>query len=212
VPLPQDSEGRLSEHALPGVLSLARSSTVLAAGPGLGRSPALSALLAGLLPQIEVPLVLDADGLNAFAEHPERLRRHRAPLILTPHPGEFGRLVGLDARGVQAQREELAVRFALATGAVLVLKGHVTLVTDGKRLYRNQTGNPGMATAGSGDVLTGLTAALLGQGLEPFAAAQLGVYLHGLAGDLARDDLGEASLIASDLLSYLPRAFLRHRG
>jgi ADP-dependent NAD(P)H-hydrate dehydratase len=208
--LPQDSEGRLSEHALAGVLSLARSSTVLAAGPGLGRSPGLSALLAGLLTQVEIPLVLDADGLNAFAEHPERLRRHRAPLVVTPHPGEFGRLVNLDARAVQAQREDLAVRFAAATGAVLLLKGHRTLVTDGKRLYRNETGNPGMATAGSGDVLTGLIAALLGQGLEPFAAAQLGAYLHGLAGDLARDDLGEPSLIASDLVDYLPRAFLRH--
>jgi NAD(P)H-hydrate epimerase len=211
-PLAQDDEGRLAESALPDVLALARAQTVLAAGPGLGRSPGLTALLAALLAQLDVPLVLDADGLNAFADHPERLRRHRAPIVLTPHPGEFGRLVGLDARAVQAQREPLAVRYAAATGAVLVLKGHGTLVTDGERLYRNDTGNPGMATAGSGDVLTGLLAALLAQGLEPFAAAQLGVYLHGLAGDLARDELGAPSLIATDLLYSLPRAFLRHQG
>jgi NAD(P)H-hydrate epimerase len=95
---------------------------------------------------------------------------------------------------------------------VLVLKGHGTVVTDGRRVFVNPTGNPGMATGGTGDVLTGLLAALLAQGLEPFAAAQLGVYLHGLAGDLARDDLGEASLIASDLLDYLPRAFRAHAG
>jgi ADP-dependent NAD(P)H-hydrate dehydratase len=210
--LAQDGDGRLADAALPDVLALARAHTVLAAGPGLGRSPGLTALLAALLAQLDVPLVLDADGLNAFGDHPEQLRRHRGPLVLTPHPGEFGRLVGLDAQAVQAQREGLAVRYAAATGAVLVLKGHGTLVTDGKRLYRNDTGNPGMATAGSGDVLTGLIAALLAQGLEPFAAAQLGVYLHGLAGDLARDELGAPSLIATDLLHALPKAFLRHQG
>jgi NAD(P)H-hydrate epimerase len=210
--LAQDGEGRLAESAQPDLLDLARAYTVLAIGPGLGRSAGLSTLLAALLTHLNMPLVLDADGLNAFADHPELLRLHRGPLVMTPHPGEFGRLVGLDARAVQAQREELAVRYAAATGAVLVLKGHGTLVTDGKRLYRNDTGNPGMATAGSGDVLTGLVAALLSQKLEPFAAAQLGVYLHGLAGDLARDELGAPSLIATDLLHWLPKAFLRHQG
>jgi ADP-dependent NAD(P)H-hydrate dehydratase len=211
-PLPHDEQGRLAEGALAELLSLARAHTVLAVGPGLGRSPGITALLSALLGQVETPVVLDADGLNAFDEHPERLRRHKAPLILTPHPGEFARLVGLEIRAVQARRQSLAVRYAAAAGAVLVLKGYGTLVTDGKRVYRNETGNAGMATAGSGDVLTGLVAALLGQGLEPFAAAQLGVYLHGLAGDLARDEVGEPSLIASDLLHYLPRAFLRHQG
>jgi NAD(P)H-hydrate epimerase len=112
---------------------------------------------------------------------------------------------------VQANRQESAVRFAAEHSVVLVLKGRHTVVTDGRCLYINQTGNPGMATGGTGDVLTGLTTALLGQGLEPFAAAQLAVYLHGLAGDLARDVLGETSLIATDLLDYLPRAFCAHR-
>ena len=188
---------------------------VIAAGPGLGLGPDVTVFVQELVARTQSPLVLDADALNALASDPDRLQNSgegARPIVITPHPGEFGRLVGLDARAVQAQREGLAVRYAAATGVVLVLKGHGTLVTDGKRLYRNDTGNPGMATAGSGDVRTGLIAALLAQGLEPFAAAQLGVYLHGLAGDLARDELGAPSLIATDLLHALPKAFLRHQG
>jgi NAD(P)H-hydrate epimerase len=207
-PLPQDEDGRLAETAREPLLALARANDVLAVGPGLGRGPGPTALLSALLADTDVPIVLDADGLNAIAGQPERLRR-RGPLVLTPHPGEFSRLVGLDTAEVRARGRELAVRFAAEHGAIVVLKGHGTLVTDGRRVYQNATGNAGMATAGSGDVLTGLVAALLGQGLEAFAAAQLGVYLHGLAGDLARDDLGEVSLIASDLLHYLPKAFRR---
>jgi NAD(P)H-hydrate epimerase len=130
-------------------------------------------------------------------------------VVLTPHPGEFATLTGAGVPEAE-QRQGQAVSFAAAHGVILVLKGHHTLVTDGRRLYVNSTGNPGMATGGSGDVLAGLTAALLAQGLESFAAAQLGVYLHGLAGDLACADLGEVGLIASDLLQYLPRAFQAH--
>jgi NAD(P)H-hydrate epimerase len=207
-PLPQDEQGRLSDAAEAELLALAQANDVIAVGPGLNRSPAITALMSALIAGAKVPIVLDADGVNAFAAHPEKLRQRAAPLILTPHPGEFGRLVRLEAAQVQKQRRELAVRFARENGAVLVLKGHGTLVTDGRRLHANTTGNPGMATGGTGDVLTGLIAALLGQGMEPFAAAQLGVYLHGLAGDLARDALGEVSLIATDVLQYLPKAFL----
>jgi NAD(P)H-hydrate epimerase len=152
-------------------------------------------------------MVLDADGLNAVLQHTERLQRHQGPLILTPHPGEFARLVGGDVSTIQSFRQELAVCFALEYDVVLVLKGRRTIVTNGRRVYHNTTGNPGMATGGTGDVLTGLIAALLGQGLDPFEASQLGVYVHGLAGDLVRDDLGEVSLIATDLISYLPQAF-----
>ncbi len=131
-------------------------------------------------------------------------------MVLTPHPGEFARLLGCDIPAVQARREELAAHFAATHGVVLVLKGSRTVVTDGQRLYVNTTGNPGMATGGSGDVLGGLIAALVGQKLETFAAAQLGVYLHGLAGDLARQQVGEPSLLASDLLHFLPQAFVAH--
>jgi NAD(P)H-hydrate epimerase len=210
-PLPEEA-GKLAAAAEQELLALAQANDVVAAGPGLGRSPALVPLLAALLRQTNAPVVLDADGLNAFADRPEALKEHSGPLVLTPHPGEFARLVRLDTAAVQAARRALAVRFAAEHKAVVVLKGYGTLVTDGRRLYHNGTGNPGMATAGSGDVLTGLVAALLGQGLEPFAAAQLGVYLHGLAGDLARDVVGEVCLTAADLLDQLPRAFLQHQG
>jgi NAD(P)H-hydrate epimerase len=205
--LPQDEQGQLAERAEAGLLYLAQTNDVVAVGPGLGRSPALTALILGLLEKTSTPVVLDADGLNAIQHQTSHLAGRNAPSILTPHPGEFARLVGLDTPAVQARRQELATRFAQDSGVVLVLKGHRTLVTDGQQLYENTTGNPGMATGGTGDVLTGLIAALLGQGLQPFAAAQLGVYLHGLAGDLARDALGEVALIASDLLLYLPAAF-----
>jgi NAD(P)H-hydrate epimerase len=209
-PLPEDAEGRLHEEALPALLELVRASTVVAVGPGLGRSVGLGSILRTLVSSSTCPLVIDADALNGLAEQQGifATRSTKAPLILTPHPGEFARLSGLDIDTIQAARQEHAVRYAREKEVVLVLKGHRTVVTDGRRVYLNTTGNPGMATGGTGDVLGGLIAALVGQGLEAFAAAQLGVCLHGLSGDLARDDLGEASLIASDLLTYLPRAFL----
>jgi NAD(P)H-hydrate epimerase len=203
--LPEDEQGGFSEQAAPELLALAQANDVLALGPGLGRSAALTALVSQLLMRTQRPVVLDADGLNALEHVVNRLSNHPTPLILTPHPGEFARLLGTDVPSVQLRRQDLAVRFASKHRLIVVLKGHGTIVTDGRRVYCNMTGNPGMATGGTGDVLTGLIAALLGQGLEPFSAAQLGVYLHGLAGDLARDDLGEISLIASDLLQYLPQ-------
>jgi NAD(P)H-hydrate epimerase len=208
-PLPQDEQGHIAAEAEATVVELTRANDVVAIGPGLGRSPGLDTLLSRLLPQISAPMVLDADGLNAFDANAGQLRKHDGSLIITPHPGEFARLTKSDTRTVQSQRREVAARFAAEHTCIVVLKGHGTIVTDGRRVFENNTGNPGMATGGTGDVLTGVIAALLGQGLGPFAAAQLGVHVHGLAGDLARDDLGEMSLIASDLLDYLPRAFRR---
>jgi NAD(P)H-hydrate epimerase len=210
VPLPQDGAGRLSAAAQAEVVDRVRSSTVAVLGPGLGRSDDLTGLLLAVLGETATPLVLDADALNALAPHGDRLRAHAGPLVLTPHPGEFARLLGSDIPTVQARRRDLAAQFAADHGVVMVLKGQGTVVTDGRCLYVNTTGNPGMATGGTGDVLAGLIGALLAQGLEPFAAAQLGVYLHGLAGDLARDEMGEVSLIASDLLDTLPPAFQAH--
>jgi NAD(P)H-hydrate epimerase len=210
--LPQDAEGRFSGEAVGPLLELARANNVVALGPGLGRSPELDGLVAELVRGVQAPLVLDADGLNALAGRLDRLVAAGGPRVLTPHPGEFARLLGTDVPSVQARREELAVEFAGRHRVVLLLKGHGTLVTDGRRVYRNRTGNPGMATGGTGDVLTGLIAALLGQGLAPFPAAQLGAHVHGLAGDMARDALGEVSLIASDLLSYLPAALRSARA
>jgi NAD(P)H-hydrate epimerase len=208
-PLPHDEGGRLAADAAPELLALIKDNDVLAIGPGLGRSPGVEQVVGQALSYAEIPVVLDADGLNAMAGQMHRITNRKAPLILTPHAGEFARLLGCDVSTVQVNRQELARRFAFDHKVLVVLKGHGTLVTNGAKLYVNTTGNPGMATGGTGDVLTGLIAALLGQGLEPFEAAQLGVFLHGLAGDLARHVLGEASLIASDLLDYLPSAMVQ---
>jgi NAD(P)H-hydrate epimerase len=209
-PLPQDGHGRLNAAALPELLELVRGNNAAGLGPGLGQSADVGAIVSATLEQTSMPLVLDADALNVLTGRLDSLGKHRGPVVLTPHPGEFARLLGCDIPTVQARREELAARFAATHGVVLVLKGYRTVVTDGRRLYLNTTGNPGMATGGSGDVLTGLLAALVGQKLETFAAAQLGVYLHGLAGDLARVQVGEPSLIATDLLHSLPQAFAAH--
>ena len=211
VPLPEDEHGRFAVAAAPEFVALLAQNTAAGLGPGLGRGDGVSAIVRAVLEQTTLPLVLDADGLNALPPMLDLLKRRGGPTLLTPHPGEFGRLIGAAAAAVQANRRELAVRFAAEHGVVLVLKGRHTIVSDGRSVYVNQTGNPGMATGGTGDVLTGLTAALLGQGVGPFAAAQLAVHLHGLAGDLARDALGETSLIATDLLDCLPRRSVLHR-
>jgi NAD(P)H-hydrate epimerase len=208
LPLACDEAGRLDASAATELAKLLRANDVAAVGPGLGQSEGTAACVKEALAS-STALVLDADGLNALRGETDVLRDRAAPLILTPHPGEFARLVRSEVATVQSQREELATSFAAAHKLVLVLKGHATLVTDGQQLYRNTTGNPGMATGGTGDVLTGLIAALLGQGLDAFAAAQLGVHLHGVAGDLAREDRGEVSLIATDLIDYLPRVLAR---
>ena len=208
-PMPQDDQGRFSAGAESELIALAQAGDVVALGPGLGRTQELTSLVKGLIQRVTQPLVLDADGLNAVAGAADVLSNRAGSTIITPHPGEFARLLQTETAKVQANRRDLALQFAGKHKLILVLKGHATIVTDGQRLYENTTGNPGMATAGSGDVLTGTVAALLGQGLEPFAAAQLGVYIHGLAGDLARDDRGQVGLIAADLLDYLPRAIRR---
>lgn len=200
--LPEDADGKLGD-ALPVLLDAMQGKDVVAFGPGIGQSAPITTIVRELAARCQVPLILDADGLNALREQTDALAGQR---ILTPHPGEFARLLGMEVAQVQAARQPLAVEFAAKHGVVLVLKGQRSIVTDGWRVYINTTGNPGMATGGTGDVLTGLIAALVGQGLEPFAAAQLGVHWHGLAGDLARDAVGEVSLIATDLLDYLPRA------
>jgi ADP-dependent NAD(P)H-hydrate dehydratase len=211
VPLPND-QGHVSEQAFGELQHLALQHDVLALGPGLGRSIGLNSLVTTLLTELATPIVLDADGLNALESARALSWSRKAAVVLTPHPGEFARLIGSDIPTVQGHRQELAVDFAREYSVVLVLKGHQTIVTDGQRMYLNTTGNPGMATAGSGDVLTGTIAALVGQGLSPFEAAQLGVYLHGLAGDLARDDLGEMGLTADDILNQVPRAQKRWRA
>jgi NAD(P)H-hydrate epimerase len=207
-PLPDDEAGRIAPTAYERIMELADAATVIACGPGLGRSAGLDQLVGRLYQEIAKPLVVDADGLNALASQREVLASAPGARILTPHPGEFARLNPSVGRGDSVfQREHAAIEMALRSRIVVVLKGHRTLVTDGQRQWHNFTGNPGMATGGSGDSLTGLITALACQGLEAYDAARLGVFLHGLAGDLAAKELGQVSLIAGDLVRYLPAAF-----
>ena len=181
---------------------------VLAVGPGLGQSDDVAKLVLWILESLEIPVVLDADGLNALNGFPEAIRSRKGPLVITPHPGEFARLTGTSTATVQANRVALAIELAGSSEhLVVVLKGAGTIVTDGSRVYQNETGNPGMSTGGVGDVLTGMIAALIGQKLPPFEAAQLGTYVHGLAGDIARDQNGEVGMIAGDMIDSLPDAF-----
>jgi NAD(P)H-hydrate epimerase len=203
-----DEDGRLAAPAADSILELAEGATVIAVGPGLGRDPALTTLVAKLYRKIEKPMVVDADGLFALAQTVGLLDKPAGPRILTPHPGEFERLTHerLEDDGRVAAAANLALRDSSGQTVVL-LKGHETIVTDGRRFSVNHTGNPGMATGGAGDVLTGVITALLCQGLAPFEAARLGAYVHGLAGDLAAEERGQVSLIASDLIEYLPQAF-----
>ena len=167
-------------------------------GPGLTATPSTAELVREMLRQAVVPVVLDADALNVLAPLTEPLVT-RSPVILTPHPGEAGRLLGRSAAELSTDRHAAAVDLARLAGQVAVLKGARTVVTDGRRLFENATGNPGLATGGSGDVLAGLLGALLAQGMQPFDAACLGVHVHGAAGDLLAQRLSQAGMIAEDL-------------
>lgn len=206
--LPQDGEGQFASGALAAIDDQLSTYDAVGCGPGMGQSAAAGELARQLYNSLGAPLVMDADALNVLAGEFSRLQPAGAR-ILTPHPGEFRRLAGRDFDD-RAASEQAARQWAADHRLVLVLKGQRTLITDGESSFNNQTGNPGMATGGCGDVLTGLIVALLGQGLAPLAAARLGVYLHGLAGDLAAEAVGEVSLIASDLLEQLPRAIQQH--
>ena len=205
IALPATDQGQIAENARTVLDQWVGAATCVAMGPGLGRGEQIDSFVGRLYQEIAQPMVVDADALNALATQTEILSHHAGPRILTPHPGEFARLVG-QSRVDAADRPRMAVELAEQIGAVMVLKGHQTCITDGQRTYLNTTGNPGMATGGSGDVLTGLITALVCQGLAPMDAARLGVHLHGLAGDLAADALGQPSMIASDLIRFLPEA------
>jgi ADP-dependent NAD(P)H-hydrate dehydratase len=209
-PLRCDEAGRLNADAAIPLLEMAESVTCVACGPGIGRSSDLTYLVRELYRRLPMPMVIDADGLNALAEAPAGLKDAAGPRVLTPHPGEFSRLSGVSAAS-RLEQIQAARKLADERGVVIVLKGHRTFITDGSREAVNATGNPGMATGGTGDVLTGIITALICQGLAAFDAAVLGVHIHGLAGDLAAKELGQASLIARDLVGFLPAAFCRQR-
>jgi NAD(P)H-hydrate epimerase len=209
LPLPTDGEARIVAEARER-LQL-QPADGIACGPGLGSGPHVDALVRWLYQTMLQPMVVDADGLNALARSRVDLRSAAGPRVLTPHPGEFRRLLGQPEASV-TQLREIVGSFAQQNQVTVILKGHRSIITDGKVRFENSTGNPGMATGGTGDVLTGMLAALIAQGLAPLAAARLAAHLHGLAGDLAAAEMGQTSLIARDLIDYLPAAFQQHHS
>jgi len=208
VPMPETKARTLARAGLEEILSFANARTAVAIGPGLTTHPETVELIHALLPRLEKPSVLDADALNALVGRTSLLEECKAPTILTPHPGEMARLVeGASSRSINDDRIGAAVAFAKARRVLLVLKGARTVVAHPDGLAALcPTGNPGMATAGTGDVLTGMIVGLLAQGLAPWDAARAGTYLHGLAGDLAAAELGLAGLTAGDVIERIPAA------
>ncbi len=205
-PLPESQEGTLSLSALPLLLKAMEGKGAVAIGPGLSRNKETAKLIQHLIMETPHPMVVDADGINALALDLSILKRKRGELILTPHPGEMGRLIGKGSEAVQKDRFKIATDFAQKWGVTLILKGaHTLIATPDGQIRINNTGNPWMATAGTGDVLTGMIAGWIAQGISPVDAAGLGVYLHGLAGDLAK----QPGLIASDLIKKIPEAMKR---
>ncbi len=210
-PLPETDAGTISAGAADRIQELAKGKSVIAIGPGISRQPETSELVRALVAQLQLPMVVDADGLNAFEGCVEGLNGKGRTLVITPHPGEMARLAGRSIAEVQKDRLEVARKFAREHELIVVLKGHRTLVVqpDGEA-WVNVTGNPGMATGGTGDILTGMVSGMIGQHTkDAFAAVLAAVHLHGLAGDVMRESVGEHSLVATDLLRGLPEAFRR---
>jgi ADP-dependent NAD(P)H-hydrate dehydratase len=215
VPLVQDDDGLLDYANIVDLAAARDAYDVWAIGPGMGRSAGVTELVAQLYREIPKPMVVDADGLNALAaaqqRNPRIFDKPAGPRLLTPHPGEFSRLSGSSGSGSTTERAERVAELAKRDSSgqtVVILKGHESVVGDGTQWAANRTGNPGMATGGTGDCLTGVAAALLAQGLDVWHAARLAAHVHGLAGDLAAAELGQVSLNATDLIDYLPSAFV----
>lgn len=215
LPLPETEDLSLSLKAEDILKDIFPKMTVTAIGPGLSTNPETSKLIRSLITKIEHPVIIDADGINAIAGHLKILKEAKAPLLLTPHPGEMARLIGKTSKDVQKDRIGIARRFSMEHKVFLVLKGARTIISDPHgNVFINPTGNPGMATAGSGDVLTGIIAGLIAQGMETHTASIAGVYIHGLAGDMALEEFGEMGMIAGDIIERIPRAikFLKSDG
>ncbi len=211
VPLPQTASGSLSEEGLDHILALTGTRQALALGPGLGTEPDTRKLVTALVKQCPVPLIMDADAVNCVADNPDVLLSRTSPAVLTPHPGEMARLAGVSTSQVQADRPGTARRFAEKFNVILVLKGAQTLIAlpDG-RLFLCPAGNPGMATGGMGDVLTGMIAGLTAQGMSLENAAMAGVFIHGMCGDVLAEKIGGFGFLAGDMIQAIPEAIHRH--
>ncbi len=206
--LPEDDDGRISRRASHVVEGLAKRATCVAIGPGLGQSRELSEWIRHLYLELPLPMIIDADSINAFAGQSLDFGKSPAPRVLTPHVGEFRRLIGSNETD-RASLELQAHQFAAMTGAIVLLKGHHSFVTDGEHQFRNSTGNSAMATGGCGDVLTGLIAALICQKMSPWEATCFAALVHGLAGDIAAREIGPIGVIASDVAARIPAALQR---
>lgn len=199
-PLPDES-GKLSKEAIPEILERLTKMDAVLIGPGLGQSEGTFAVVKAVLEHADCPVVLDADGITLLSGHKDILRGRQRPVILTPHDGEFSRIGG----SIGPDRMESAAELARDLGCTVLLKGHRTCITDGETGYLNTTGNPGMAVGGSGDVLAGILASLLGQKLPPLEAAACAAWLHGAAGDRCAQALGQYGMLPTDMLEELPR-------
>lgn len=196
-----DQDGKLAEAAISDIESLLRGKHAILIGPGLGISDGTSAVLSFVLQHYSGPIIIDADGITLLNKHKHLLRGRTSPTILTPHEGEFTRIGGK----LTGDRAFDALQIAKELGAIVLLKGHNTIITDGEHTYINPTGNPGMATGGSGDVLAGIITALIGQGLPALEAAACGAWIHGAAGDICAKEIGQYGMLPSDMLNVLPR-------
>lgn len=209
-PLEETPDGKISKNNIDFLLCEAEKSSAVLIGCGLSVCDDSEELVNSFIENCAKPLVLDADALNCVAKNPDILKKAKAPIIITPHPGEMARLVKSTPKAVNENRAEIAADFAKEYGVVTVLKGARTIIAspDG-RMMINRTGNSGMATGGSGDALAGMTGSLSAQGAKPFDAAAAAVYLHGLAGDIAAEKLGRISMLPTDLINEIPQAYKR---
>jgi len=207
LPLPETQSQTLSSGSYDKIMGIIDSFDVVAIGPGLSREAETSSLVRELCKNISIPKVIDADGLNALAEYRDILKLLGHNTVLTPHPGEMARLTGRTIKDIQSDRINIAQNFAVENGVILVLKGVPTVIAEPSgEIWLNTTGNPGLASGGTGDVLTGVIAGFIAQGVKPGDASALGAYIHGLAGDLAALDYGETGMLAGDLISHIPKA------
>jgi len=208
LPVNQTKDLTISRKAINKIRAFLDKIDVVAMGPGLSRNKETMSLVRGLLLSTKKPVVLDADGINALEGKAGILKRRKADTVITPHPGEMARLIGKDKQYVQKDRENVAKSFSIKYNCVTILKGYRTIVAspDGN-VYVNATGNSGMSTAGVGDVLTGMVASLIGQGISGYSASVISVYLHGKAGDIAAWEKSQFGMIASDILDRLPQVF-----
>ena len=207
LPLSETKTGKLSLSAFFKIQSFLKKMDVLIIGPGLDNDKSTYALMRKIVKTINLPMVIDADALGALNHHLGILKQHKGKVILTPHLKEMAGLFGVEINFIKKNRKLVAKKYAKDYNSIIILKGHRSIVTDGDRkFYLNNTGNPGMATAGSGDVLSGIVGAFLAQGLDPFSAAKFATHLHGLAGDIAAKDKTQIGLIASDIIYRIPEA------